>query len=175
MAGPQEVRDVMKGLGGEQGQRPRVDGQHILATELGGADEIRRQLAVGRRVFPAGEHLLELELGHDFSSREGAVKPQKARRVYFFRKLSSLTILEAGSSGLASGPAAASGLAAAASDGAPSEGRFSGAGREEAGWLAPASAFAPAPGLSLRSNCSPKRTDGSTKADRAPNGTFMRS
>ena len=42
----------------------------------------------------------------------GALKPQKARFVYFFRKLSSLTTLEAASSGLASGlAAAASGLA----------------------------------------------------------------
>ena len=61
----------------------------------------------------------------------GAVKPQKARFVYFFRKLSSLTTLEAASSGLASGLAAASGLASL-SAGAPSEGRFS--GDHDAGW-----------------------------------------
>src|SRR5262249_4400687 len=144
-------------------------------VELGGVDEIRGELAVGRAVRMRREHLLELELGHDSSSPEGAVKPQKDGCVYFFRKLSSLTILEAGSSGLAARLAASASGLAAASGGAPSEGRFSGAGSEDAGWLAPASTFSPAPGLSLRSNCRPKRTDGSTKADRAPNGTFMRS
>ena len=64
MAGPQEMGDVVEGLGGEQGQRLGLDRQHVAAVELGHADMVGGELAVGRRVLTVRKHLLELELGH---------------------------------------------------------------------------------------------------------------
>ena len=65
--------------------------------------------------------------------------------------------------------AAASGLASGSEGG-----RLSGAGSGVGGAPA-ASTLSEGWPLSLRSNCRPKRTEGSTKAESAANGTFMRS
>src|SRR5262249_6805092 len=143
----------------------------------------------GRGVAAAGEHLLELELGHGIGHLDswGAGRngrhPCRRRRVassYFLRNWSSLTTFDAASSALASAGLAASdaiGVSGLASDvaGPASGGRFSGAGNGVGGWAASTFSGALSFSLSLRSNCRPKRTDGSTKADSAANGTLMRS
>src|SRR5471032_834229 len=158
MPRPQQVRDVVEGGRRQQRQRLGVDGEHVTPVELGDAHIIGAELAVRRRVRTVREHFLEMEFGHRLKRWLG----------YFFRKLSSLTILEAASSGLASAAAAAA-SAAAGSDLAFGSGAGSGVGVP-----APASDFSSRlPALSLRSNCRPKRTDGSTKADSAMNGTLM--
>jgi hypothetical protein len=64
MARAQQVGNVVEGRGREGGQRLRLDGEHVAAVEFRGADEVRGELAVGRRVLVAREHFLKLELGH---------------------------------------------------------------------------------------------------------------
>ena len=64
MAGPEEMRDVAHGRGGEARQRSGVDGQNRLAAEGVGGDEVAVEAAVRRRVRAVREHLLEAKLGH---------------------------------------------------------------------------------------------------------------
>ncbi len=82
MAGAQQVGDVVECRSRQQGERLRIDCQHVLAVELGGADMVGRELAVGRGVRSRREHLWNWELGHGFSwrgnQRDGRPKTAKS-------------------------------------------------------------------------------------------------
>ncbi len=60
--GPQEVRDVVHGLGGQQLQRGRVDLEERPAVHLEGADPLGAQQAVGRLVAPRRQQVGVAEL-----------------------------------------------------------------------------------------------------------------
>ena len=76
MAGPEEVRDVADGLGGEPREAGVVDGQDRLAAEGVAGDEVAVDAAIGGRVLAVREHFLEAKLGHRLISpqRHGDTK-----------------------------------------------------------------------------------------------------
>src|SRR5271154_2309596 len=64
MAGAQQMGAIDEGLMRQLGQRRQLDLEHALAGEIGGADVIRGELAIGRVVLAQREQLVKITIAH---------------------------------------------------------------------------------------------------------------
>ncbi len=64
MAGAQEMLAIDEALLRQEGERLGVDLDDALAREIGRGDIIAGQLAIGRRIRPVREDVVEVRLGH---------------------------------------------------------------------------------------------------------------